>query len=218
MSTAPPGTIAADLEAGNVNVRRPEVPSEPVATAPAAPANADHDPDALELLFPGEAVEVAGANGTVTLQVYPMGVAHIPQFRRAIGTALSSIQSSGLDMKALLDEVKTKKADADVDWAALLAPLGPAIVDELHSLVCDCTHGPIDLRDPRVPHWVMAQCVNVFLRSSFGGEHKVRPWMDLVDGMLESVVGVRVGLWETLSSIFAKMGTTESPSSGGTTA
>ena len=57
----------------------------------------------------------------------------------------------------------------------------------------------IDLQDPRCPVWVFPTVAKEWFDESFGDEGKVKPWVTLIDQVVERFTGTNPNLWGSLT-------------------
>lgn len=136
----------------------------------------------LETLFPGEAITVEG----IDITVFPVGVAHLRQFNRAVEEVLPKIASQ-MDL-GKMGEVNLK------DLGPMVIPI---LLSDVLDLINDCVVG-VNLTDKRLPHWVLAPIVQKWIEVSFGSEKKIRPWIEVVETTVMRMTGESPGIWDTL--------------------
>lgn len=142
-------------------------------------------PDELADLFPGTSIEIyVNETKSIKIGIRPMPIIHFRKFKTSITRALDKLNKNGGE---------SLKLDT------MILPLVAEIAaDELMDIVNECVDG-IDLTSDYCPQWIFPEIVKVWIFESFGSEKKLRPWIDLLDEILNKVTKQKVGLWDQLT-------------------
>ena len=135
----------------------------------------------LKTLFPGRQVTIDAGGQKITFSVRPMAVSHFRRFKDAVSKALEKIGGSTLDSGSLMVTI--------IDLVA----------DDLMDVINECVDG-IDLTDDHCPVWLFPQLATEWFEESFGDEGKVKPWVELIEKVVERFSGTKVNLWESLTA------------------
>jgi len=134
----------------------------------------------LATLFPGRTVELDINGHRFRVLVRPMAVAHFRRFKDAVNNSLQKLTQSELGTADIFSTVIT------------------LIADDLMDVINDSVDG-IDLQDPRCPVWVFPTVAKEWFDESFGDEGKVKPWVTLIDQVVERFTGTNPNLWGSLT-------------------
>jgi len=147
--------------------------------------------DQLERLFPGE--EVVLAEG-MTVKVTPVKVKHLPEFSKAIQSAMPVL---------LRDGVNPIEGDT-VNWKSVLPLLIPIIIENMLGIVNECV-SDIDIME--LPHEYLPPLITSWLSQSFGDLGKLQPWITSVEAVVHKLTGKEIQIWSTLSKPLSAMDT-----------
>ena len=134
----------------------------------------------LKTLFPGKQVTIDADGQKLTFTVRPMAVSHFRRFKDAISKALEKIGGGNLDSVGLMITI--------IDLVA----------DDLMDVINECVDG-VDLTDDHCPVWLFPQLATEWFEESFGDEGKVKPWVGMIEKVVERFSGQKVNLWESLT-------------------
>tara|TARA_Y100000114_G_scaffold153211_1_gene172773 strand:- start:627 stop:1079 length:453 start_codon:yes stop_codon:yes gene_type:complete len=135
----------------------------------------------LKTLFPGRKVSIEAGGQNISFHVRPMAVSHFRRFKDAVSKALEKIGGTTLDSGSLMVTI--------IDLVA----------DDLMDVINECVDG-IDLTDDHCPVWLFPQLATEWFEESFGDEGKVKPWVELIEKVVERFSGTKVNLWESLTA------------------
>lgn len=165
---------------------------------------AKNQKDVLAAMFPGTTFEIKSdrSEDKLVATIYPMGIAHVRRFNKAVEDVLPKIA-----MQVPLNHLGGK-----LDLSTLAPMIVPIIIGDLLDLVNACVDG-VDLTDEKLPHWVLASIIQIWIEESFGDQGKVKPWIDIIDKTIAKMTGKNPQIWQTLCKLSSDSDTTSTTSS-----
>lgn len=148
----------------------------------------------VKVMFPGTELVIELPDGKIKVDVYPASIRHMKKFAAGIAGAFGVIRSMEL----------TKDGSTEDHVKQILPALLPVVLGDLLDLVNECTVG-LDILD--LPHWVVAPIAEAWIMESFGSKKKIKPWIDLIENVMEKATGKRTEIWGTLSNLSLGQGT-----------
>ena len=128
-------------------------------------------------LFPGEAVAI-GDTGMIAT-VHCVGIAHLKRFNAKLQR-----------MILLALGVPRRAGQTDEQYGIEIAKVvAPVAIAEFLELIQDCTTLPSGVAFDRLPHWCLPPIADAWVRQSFVGEDKVRPWVEAVKSTMDRFKG-----------------------------
>lgn len=181
-----------------------EAAEDKAAQAKKAAAEEAKQRKIFQAIFPGKVFEIKGQGDEVAkISIFPIGAAHLRQFTEQIERIVPKIVSQ-VDL--------TKLHDGKEAFKELLPMIAPIIVGDLLDLVSACVTG-IDLTADYLPHWFLPQIVEIWLLESFGDPEKIKPWITIIETIMEKTTGTRLQIWGELSKSLSRAVTPSKPSS-----
>tara|TARA_R110002096_G_scaffold97208_2_gene216568 strand:- start:6369 stop:6902 length:534 start_codon:yes stop_codon:yes gene_type:complete len=136
------------------------------------------------ILFPGKEFKVEGTNGSII--VVPVGIRQLKKFS---GT-----------MAQLMGVISSESVDANSSKGAIVAVLMPHILSTSIDIFEDCIVCKGTTLDS-VPHWQVPPMIEYWIIESFGESKKWKPWVAMVETMVERLTGEKTDLLGELSKL-----------------
>jgi len=141
--------------------------------------------DELKILIPGNRIEFDNFDAVV----YPIGFNQMREFSETLITALR-IAFDKIDLAELDLENEEDMKKVGVNLISLLSPIAAKdlLVIFKNCIVIRTKHGKVvpDGID-QIPHWNVAPLITEWLKSSFSGEEKLRPWIEAMKEVSEQI-------------------------------
>jgi len=133
----------------------------------------DNGEDVMAGLFPGQSVEL-GDTGMRAV-VHAIGIAHLKRFNAKLQR-----------MVLLALSVPRRDGSSNEQYGAEVAKvIAPVAVAEFIDLIEACTVLPAGVEFDRLPHWCLPPIADAWIKQSFEGAEKIRPWAEAVKSALE---------------------------------
>ncbi len=149
-------------------------------------------------LFPGQTVviEIEGSE-PIVVEISPVGFKHIRKYGAFIATALSSLSNVSGD-----------------NQRATVAHMVPVMMTNGLGLLADCVRlekSLLSIED--LPHHYLPAIIEAWLIESFFGERKWKPWVTMVENLVQKYTGETPQILEKISSYFSPQDTPDETSS-----
>jgi hypothetical protein len=136
----------------------------------------------------------------IELEVYPMGLRHIPTFMSRIGSLMMSVN---IDPKALGGDQKAILRS----FTMALPMITSSCIDIFYSC-CKATKFDLETNEPSdataivpdLPHYEMVECLQYWIEESFGSVEKLKPWIRMIETLIEKATGQKMDLLNSLSN------------------
>lgn len=165
------------------------------------------------VLYPSTAIELKFAKFTAIAEAFPVGARHLTVFTRNMASFAQTV-------KALID---SQGPNGELQPRTLAMSLIPLLSGDLLQLVDDVVvitpneeefqHLKIRVMD--LAHWHLPAIIDAVIEQSFADPNCLRPWVQVIDGLVTRVTGEPSNLWDELSQAWSEPAS--NPASSSTT-
>ena len=143
-----------------------------------------------DILIPGREFAIEGTKGSII--VSPVGIVQLKKFS---GT-----------MAQLMGVISAEEVGKDAAKGTIVAVLMPHILSTSIDLFEDCIICK-GITLEQVPHWEVPPMLEYWIIESFGEPKKWKPWIAMVETLVERLTGEKTNLSEELSKLSSKVDT-----------
>lgn len=140
---------------------------------------------------------------SVDIEVFPMGLRHMPVFMSRAGSILSLVMSK-------MKDLKIDKEVSNQDLKSTLSQVIPVLMSTCLDLFYECCNATgKDLETDEeydcseyladLPHYEMVEVLQHWVEESFGSMGKLRPWIQLIESLVSKTTGEKMDLLSLLS-------------------